>query len=159
MGTNAYVEHTIRRGLRPGARIRRPHENRVVSVSLDVLLQVLRTLEGLATEVTTMRLQRDMNTDVRCDMITLDRRGMTVCPLTGEIEIVGAFTANMAFADVLLWRRLLSVMDARHDETGTRTTTEGVLGRRRFSKLGLGCIRVEDCCEPCGKTDTQHRER
>jgi hypothetical protein len=39
---------------------------------LDMLLQVLGTLERLATELTLVRLQRNVNTDVRGDVITLD---------------------------------------------------------------------------------------
>jgi hypothetical protein len=37
-----------------------------------MLLQVLGTLERLATELTLVRLQRNVNTDVRGDVITLD---------------------------------------------------------------------------------------
>ena len=39
-------------------------KSRVVSVSLDMLLQILRPLKGLATEVASVWLQRYMNTDV-----------------------------------------------------------------------------------------------
>lgn len=36
---------------------------------LDVLLEVLRSLEGLATALTSMWFERHMDPDVRCDMI------------------------------------------------------------------------------------------
>lgn len=39
---------------------------------LDVLLQILRTLEGLATKLTLVRLERDMNTNVRGNVVSLD---------------------------------------------------------------------------------------
>jgi hypothetical protein len=41
-------------------------------MSLDMLLQVLRTLKRLATELTLVRLQGNVNTNVRGDVITLD---------------------------------------------------------------------------------------
>lgn len=39
-------------------------EGGVVGMSLDVLLQVLRSLEGLATKIASVWLQRYMDTDV-----------------------------------------------------------------------------------------------
>lgn len=39
-------------------------EGGVVGVSFDVLLQILRPLEGLAAKIASMWLQRYMNTDV-----------------------------------------------------------------------------------------------
>lgn len=53
----------------------RTKKDRVVGVCLHVLLEILGTLEGLATEVTFVRLQWDMDTDVRGDVITLDGGG------------------------------------------------------------------------------------
>jgi len=76
-------------------------------VRLDMLLQVLGTLEGFATEVALVRLQGDVDSDVRGDVVTLDGRSTTVAPLTGQIEVVGALTANMALAHVIL-RSLLA---------------------------------------------------
>jgi hypothetical protein len=43
---------------------RRVDQDAVISMSLDVLLQVLRSLEGRATEVTLVRLERDMDANV-----------------------------------------------------------------------------------------------
>jgi hypothetical protein len=71
-------------------------------VSLDVLLQVLRALEGFATEVTLVRLQRNVNADVRGDVVTLDGGGATCAPLAGEVEVVGTLAADMALAHVIL---------------------------------------------------------
>lgn len=53
-------------------RVGRAKKNRVIGVSLDVLLEILGSLESLATEVALMRLQRDVDADVRGDVITLD---------------------------------------------------------------------------------------
>ena len=83
--------------------LRRAQKDRVVSVGLDVLLKILRTLEGLAAEVALVWLQWHVNADVRGDVISLHGGGATATPLAGEIKIVGAFSANMAFADVILW--------------------------------------------------------
>jgi hypothetical protein len=80
----------------------RAKQHRVVGVSLDVLLEILRPLEGFAAEVALVRLQGDVHADMRSDVITLDRCGAAVTPLTGEVEVVCAFAANMAFANMVL---------------------------------------------------------
>lgn len=69
---------------------------------LDVLLQILRPLESLTAEVALVRLQGDVNTNVRGDVVTLYSSGATVTPLTGQVQVVGALAANMAFANVVL---------------------------------------------------------
>lgn len=74
----------------------------VVGMGLDMLLQVLRTLEGLAAKVALVRLERHMNADVRSDVITLDRRGAASAPLARQVEVVCAFATNMTFADVII---------------------------------------------------------
>lgn len=76
----------------------------VISVSLDMLLQILRTLEGLAAEVALVWLQWDVDTDVGSDMITLDSGGSALVPSTGQVEVVCALAANMLLADVFLKR-------------------------------------------------------
>jgi len=80
----------------------RADQHRVVCMRLYMLLQVLRALEGLATEVTFVRLQRYVHANVRGDVVTLDRRGTAISPLAGQIEVVGTFTANMSLANVVL---------------------------------------------------------
>lgn len=42
---------------------------------LDMLLQILGPLEGLSTEITFVRLQWDMDSDMGRDMIALDGGG------------------------------------------------------------------------------------
>ena len=69
---------------------------------LDVLLEVLWPLEGLATEVAFVRLQRYVDADVRGDMIAFHGGRAACTPLTGEVEVVGALAADMALADVIL---------------------------------------------------------
>lgn len=69
---------------------------------LDVLLQVLRSLKRLATELAFVRLERDVNTDVRSDVITLYSGGATRVPLAGEAEVVCALATNMTLTNVFL---------------------------------------------------------
>jgi hypothetical protein len=79
---------------------RRSKEDRVISMSLDMLLQILRTLERLSTEVTFVRLQRNMDSDVGSDMITLDSGGPARVPSAGEVQVVCALSSDMFLADV-----------------------------------------------------------
>ena len=60
-------------------------QDRVVGVRLDVHLQILGTRESLTTEVALVRLQRDVNTNVRRDMVTLYSRSTTVAPLASQV--------------------------------------------------------------------------
>jgi hypothetical protein len=71
-------------------------------VGLHVLLQILGSLECLATEVAFMRLQGHVNTNVRCDVVTLHSGSSAIAPLAGQIQVVGALATNMAFTDVVL---------------------------------------------------------
>lgn len=72
-----------------------------------MLFQILWTLERFATQVTLMRLQGYVNTDVRGDMVAFDRGRSTRAPLASEVEVVSTLAAYMALADVFL--DLLSV--------------------------------------------------
>jgi len=124
----------------PGA----AHEDRVIGMSLDVLLEILRTLEGLATEVTFVRLQRDMDTDVRCDVVTLDSGGTAGCPLARQVEIVSALAANMFVTDVL-------VENFRRSEAFTARippADKGVVGSCSGGRSGSRCIASVrgSCC-------------
>jgi hypothetical protein len=53
-------------------RVRGAEEHRVIGVGLDVLLEILRSLESLSTEVALMRLEGNVDADMRCDVIALD---------------------------------------------------------------------------------------
>lgn len=54
-------------------------------MSLDVLLQILWALEGLAAEVTLVGLQGHVNTDVRSNVIALDSGSTAIAPLAGQV--------------------------------------------------------------------------
>lgn len=71
-------------------------------MGFDVLLQILRPFESLATEIALVRLQRHMHADVRGDVVSLDCRCATVSPLAGEVQVVGRLATNMSLADVFL---------------------------------------------------------
>ena len=49
-----------------------------------------------------MRLEWDVDSNVRGDVVTLDSRGAAATPLTGQVEVVGGFAADMALADMFL---------------------------------------------------------
>lgn len=71
-------------------------------MSLDMLLQILRTLKSFPTKVTLVRLEGNVDSNVGGDMITLDGGGATTSPLTSQVKIVCTFATDMTFADVLL---------------------------------------------------------
>ena len=71
-------------------------------MSLNMLLQILRSLEGLAAEIAMMRLQWDMNANVRGYVVTLDNSDMTIAPSTSQIKIVGALTPNVVLTNMVL---------------------------------------------------------
>jgi hypothetical protein len=77
-------------------------QHRVVGVSFDVLLQILRTLEALATHVASMRLERNVDSDVAGNVISLDCFGVAISPGTGQAEVVCRFASNMCFAQMIL---------------------------------------------------------
>jgi hypothetical protein len=79
-------------------------QNRVVGMSLDMLLQVLGALERLATELALVRLEGNMNTDMRSNVVALHSSGATRVPVACEIQIVCALATNMALTDVLIER-------------------------------------------------------
>jgi hypothetical protein len=83
-------------------RLGRTKKDRVIGVGLDVLLEILRTLEGFAAEITLVRLQWDVNTYMRSDMIALHCRRTAVAPLACQVEVVGTLTANMTLANMVL---------------------------------------------------------
>lgn len=98
------VDHTIRYFLASSViGDRRAKKHRVVRMGLDMFFQVLGSFECFAAEVALMWLQWHMDPDVRGNMISLDRRGATVSPLTGQVQIVGRLATNMLFTDVFLF--------------------------------------------------------
>ena len=71
-------------------------------MGLDMFFQILGSLEGLATEFALVRLQRDVNADVRGDVVTLDGGGAALAPGAGQVEVVGRLAADMTLADMFL---------------------------------------------------------
>ena len=71
-------------------------------MSLDMFLEILRTLEGLATEFAFVRLQGDMDSDMGGNLVTLDGGGSALAPGAGQIEVVRRLATDMALADMLL---------------------------------------------------------
>jgi hypothetical protein len=67
-----------------------------------MLLQILWALETLATEVAFVWLERDVDTNMGRDMITLYSGSAAKIPPAGEVQVVRGLAANMAFANVLL---------------------------------------------------------
>ena len=80
----------------------RPRNHGIIGVSFDMLLEVLWTLEALATKVALVRLQGDMDANVRGDVVAFDGRGMTIPPRTHQVEVVRTLAAHMTIADVFL---------------------------------------------------------
>lgn len=71
-------------------------------MSLDMLLQILRALEGLAAEIAFMRFQGHMNANMRRNVVAFDGRGSATAPLTSQIQIVRALTTDMTLANMFL---------------------------------------------------------
>jgi hypothetical protein len=71
-------------------------------VGLDVLLEILGALERLSAEVALVWLQGDVDTNVRSDVVALDRCGTARVPLASQVEVVGALPANVPLTDVVL---------------------------------------------------------
>jgi hypothetical protein len=69
---------------------------------LDVLLEILGTLEALSTKVALVRLERDVDANVRGDVVALDGGGPARVPLARQVEIVGALAPNVFLADMFL---------------------------------------------------------
>ena len=71
-------------------------------MSLDMLLQILRTLESLPAKFASMRFERNMDADVRGDVVALYDGNMAIGPTAGQIKVVGAFATDMSLADMFL---------------------------------------------------------
>lgn len=71
-------------------------------MGLVMFLQILRPLESLVADRTSMRLVWDVDADMRCDVIPLHGFRLAVCPVTLEVEVVGRFAANVTITYVFL---------------------------------------------------------
>jgi len=88
---------------------------RRVRAYLNMLLQILRALKGLATEVAFVRLEGNMDSNVGGDMITLHGGSSARVPATGEIKIVCALATDMFLTNVFLYK----------NEYGAQKSTRG----------------------------------
>ena len=77
-------------------------DDRVISMSFDMFLEILRPLEGLSTEVASVRLQGYVNSNVRGDVIAFDDRYTTATPSASEIEVISALASDVGLADMIL---------------------------------------------------------
>jgi len=75
---------------------------RVISMSLDMFLQILGALKGLSTEIALMRLERHMHTNVRGDVVALDSGSIARPPLASQVQVIGTLATDMALANVFL---------------------------------------------------------
>lgn len=67
-----------------------------------MLLQVLRALEALATEVALVWLEWDMDTDVRRDVVALDGCCAAIIPATGQVQVISTLATDMALTNVVI---------------------------------------------------------
>ena len=71
-------------------------------MGLDMLLEILGTLERLAAKVTLVRLERHMDADMGRNVVALHSSSAARVPLARQVQVVGALAANVLFADVFL---------------------------------------------------------
>jgi hypothetical protein len=83
-------------------RLRRPHDDTIIGVGLDMLLEILGTFECFATELALVGLEWNVDTDVGGDVVAFDCGRPALTPSAGQIEVVCRLTTNMALADVFL---------------------------------------------------------
>ena len=76
----------------------------MIETYLHMLLQVLRSLEALTAKVALVRLERNMNTNMRSNVVTLDSGSSGLIPLACQVEVVSALTANVLLANMLIER-------------------------------------------------------
>ena len=69
---------------------------------LDMFLQILWSLEGLATEFTLVRFERNVDSNVRGNVVALDGGGSALAPCARQVEVVGRFSADVSFTYMLL---------------------------------------------------------
>lgn len=67
-----------------------------------MFLEILRPLEGFATELALVRLQRNVDANVGGDMIAFDGGCSALTPRACQVQVVGRFSAYVPFADVFL---------------------------------------------------------
>lgn len=71
-------------------------------MSLDMFLQVLWALKRFPTEIALVRLEWNVDSDVRSNMVALDGGGATTSPLARQVQIVGALATDVTLTDVFI---------------------------------------------------------
>ena len=92
------------------------HQDGIFGMSLDVLLQILGPLEGLAAKLAAMGFQGNMDSDMRRDMITLDDRYGAVAPGAGQIQVIGALATDVGIAYMVLEVARMSLFPIPHGD-------------------------------------------
>jgi len=77
-------------------------QNRIIGMGLDVLLQILGTLEALAAHVAAMWFEGHMDPDVACDVVSLDGLGVAGAPGAGQAEIIRRFPSNVFLTQMII---------------------------------------------------------
>jgi hypothetical protein len=107
----------------------RANGNIVISMSFDVFLQILWTLELFAAQCAFVGFERDVHANVRGNVVTLDRLGIATVPCTDEVEVIGALTANMVLANMFL--SLVLEREGREERGSKPATYIELLGIRQ----------------------------
>lgn len=73
-----------------------------LGVDLLVLLEVLRSFEGLFAYLAHMRFQRGVDSEMAGDVIALGTGRAAVLPPASETEVVGALPADVLVAEMVV---------------------------------------------------------
>jgi hypothetical protein len=85
---------------------RRRKENRVIRVSLFMLLQVLGTFEALSALFACMGFEGDMDSNVTCNVVSFGGLGGTVSPAASQAQIICRFAPNVFLTQMVLHYQL-----------------------------------------------------
>lgn len=71
---------------------------------LDMLLQILGTLEALGAERAAVRLKGDVNPDMGGNVISFDGNDIAAVPATLQAQVVGALSSDVSLTKMVLDR-------------------------------------------------------
>jgi len=72
----------------------------LLCMDLLVLFKVLGPLERLVANLADMRLERRVDTEMRCDVVPLCAGRVAVLPLAGQTQVVGRLATDMLVAQM-----------------------------------------------------------
>lgn len=81
---------------------RRAKKDRIIGMGLDVFLEILRAFESFAAKIASVWFQRNVNANVRSNVVAFYYSNVAVGPTTLQVEVVGAFAPNMHFTNMIL---------------------------------------------------------